>query len=84
MPSSSAPRRSDACSSASASQKLDSYASHDPIEPIRRTRPASASIYELVADAGNAEGPGLASLAPTEMKPARRRSPTTAISLQRG
>jgi hypothetical protein len=38
MPSSSVPRRLDAYSNASASQKLGSYVCHDPIVPIRRTR----------------------------------------------
>lgn len=59
MPSSSAPRRSDVRSNASASQRLGSYVCHDPIVPIRRTRPAPASIYELLDDARRRRRPWL-------------------------
>ena len=59
MPSSSAPRRSDAYSNASASQKLGSYVCHEPIVPFDAHGRQPASIYELLDDARRRRRPGL-------------------------
>ena len=67
MPSSSAPRRSDACSNASASQKLGSYVCHDPMTftagagLYRRRQPLPTSYSIMPRDT---EDPGSSAIGP--------------------